>query len=405
MPSDVIAVTRAIPYLTDIPLIRQLVYSWVQPPSRVPDLDYPHERPPLTFVDLESSPPCAGVGGGVAHYQRLALTLADLGASLAFVARSSFARDCLAPKFPDEQIISYDVSSPVDPSTALRGALMGRRLRPSAVIATTIFLNTFAFSLGLSAASGARLIVMGHHRPRLRARMRLTGAFGAAAFAFYAPARFSNLLGARVVYGKSPLSPGLPNELDIAWYWDNVDPQGLCSAIPPAPERDIDVCFLGRLSYLKGFHEFALVTGRLRARMPLLRIVAMGSPQLRAPPWVEHLGVVTEREKYNALSRCKVFLFPSHEEGFGIAVAEAMACGAIPVIWDLPEYPFRSAVRVAEWDLGGMERAVEELLADEALRASLSEAAIREAIGAMKDRRGLLLEALQILSIAGIAIR
>ena len=283
---------------------------------------------------------------------------------------------------------------------------MGRRLRPSAVIATTTFLNTFAFSLGLSATSGVRLIVMGHHRPRLRARMRLTGAFGAATFAFYAPARFSNLLGARVLYNRTGSAPsGLPNELNVIWNWNNVDPQGLCGATPLAPERDIDICFLGRLTYLKGFHEFALVTGRLRARMPRLRIVAMGSPRLRAPPWVEHLGLVAEREKYDALSRCKVFLFPSHEEGFGIAVAEAMACGAIPVIWDLPEYPFRSAVRVAEWDLGGMERAVEELLADEALRASLSEAAIREAIGAMKDRRGLLLEALQILSIAGIAIR
>ena len=90
-----------------------------------------------------------------------------------------------------------------------------------------------------------------------------------------------------------------------------MDPQGLCDAIPPAPKRNIDVCFLGRLSCLKGFHKFALVTGKLRARMSLLRIVTMGSPQLRAPPWVEHLGVVTERKKYKVLRRCKVFLFPS----------------------------------------------------------------------------------------------
>lgn len=366
---------------------------------RVSDPRHPHGQL-LAFIDLESSPPCAG-GGGVAHYQRLASTLADLGASLAFVARSSFARDCLVPKFPDEQIISYDPRSPVDPSAALRGALMGRRLQPSAVIATTIFLNTFSFSLGLSAASGARLIIMGHHRPRLRARMRLTGVFGAATYAFYAPARFSNLLGVRVFYDRADSAPsGLPNELNVIWNWNNVDPQGLCGATPPAPERDIDICFLGRLSYLKGFHEFALVTGRLRARMPRLRIAAMGSPQLRAPPWVEHLGVVTEREKYQVLSRCKVFLFPSHEEGFGIAVAEAMECGAVPVIWDLPEYPFRSVVRVAEWDLEGMERAVEELLADGLLRASLSEAARREAAGLMEDPRGLLVEALEILRIA-----
>jgi len=128
----------------------------------VPDLDYSHERPLLTFVDLESSPPCAGVGGGVAHYQRLASTLVNIELPLAFIARSSFARDCLAPKFPSEQIISYDVRSPVDPSAVIRGA------------------------------------------------------FGAATFAFYAPARFSNLLGARVLYNRTDSAPsGLPNELNI----------------------------------------------------------------------------------------------------------------------------------------------------------------------------------------------
>jgi len=57
-------------------------------------------------------------------------------------------------------------------------------------------------------------------------------------------------------------------------------------------------------------------------------------------------------------------------------------------------------VRVCEWDLGGMERAIEELLADELLRASLSEAARREAAGLMEDPRGLLVEALEILRIA-----
>jgi len=48
-------------------------------------------------------------------------------------------------------------------------------------------------------------------------------------------------------------------------------------------------------------------------------------------PVINHLGFVTEQEKWELLSRSSAFLYPSLEEGFGRPVLEAMVAG-IPVI-------------------------------------------------------------------------
>ena len=47
--------------------------------------------------------------------------------------------------------------------------------------------------------------------------------------------------------------------------------------------------------------------------------------------FVKLLGEITEKEKIKYLQTCTVYLQPSKYEGFGVAIAEAMACGA-PVI-------------------------------------------------------------------------
>ena len=79
---------------------------------------------------------------------------------------------------------------------------------------------------------------------------------------------------------------------------------------------------------------------------------------------------------------CSVFAFPSRYEGFGLPVAEAMACGApvltstatsLPEVLDLPEASFDPD------DVDGLGRLLARTLGDEAFAARLREAGLARA--------------------------
>ncbi len=53
---------------------------------------------------------------------------------------------------------------------------------------------------------------------------------------------------------------------------------------------------------------------------------------------VEYPGMVTDEEKFKILKSARLFIAPSHEEGWGIAIGEAFACGLPVVAYDLPAY-------------------------------------------------------------------
>ncbi|NQU87488.1 MAG: glycosyltransferase family 4 protein, partial [Mariniphaga sp.] len=58
---------------------------------------------------------------------------------------------------------------------------------------------------------------------------------------------------------------------------------------------------------------------------------------LKLKPYVEFIGEIEEEKKIRLLQKCSIYLQPSRYEGFGLAIAEAMSCGAPVISTDVGE--------------------------------------------------------------------
>jgi glycosyltransferase involved in cell wall biosynthesis len=157
--------------------------------------------------------------------------------------------------------------------------------------------------------------------------------------------------------------------------------------IAAGPEQ-YDACFLGRLHRSKGVTDLVDIWQHVsKATDASLAIVYTGSGAL-----IEDLKDRIEKRKLNSrihlmplvgdnaisvVKSSKIFVFPSHEEGWGIAIFEAMYCGLPVIAYDLPHYRhlFTSGIiRVPEYDFARFSEAVITLLADQNRRSELSSA-------------------------------
>jgi glycosyltransferase involved in cell wall biosynthesis len=89
---------------------------------------------------------------------------------------------------------------------------------------------------------------------------------------------------------------------------------------------------------------------------------------------IHFTGFVADEDLPALYSLAAVFAYPSHYEGFGIPVIEAMACGTPVVCADnscLPEVAGRSALQVKATDLPALAEALERLCVDLLLRESV----------------------------------
>lgn len=112
-----------------------------------------------------------------------------------------------------------------------------------------------------------------------------------------------------------------------------------------------------------------LAGGLTAASAPLLR--ALQEPPLHGH--VVHLGYISDDTRHQVYAQASMLMLPSHHEGFGMTVLEAMTAG-VPVIASrrgaLPEVAGDAAQFVEPDDIAGLARAMKRYLDDPAAAAA-----------------------------------
>jgi len=148
--------------------------------------------------------------------------------------------------------------------------------------------------------------------------------------------------------------------------------------------KKYDGTFLARLDPSKGIFDLIEIWKKVTKINPQMTLAILGGgsketvirlhkqiTKAKLEKNVFLLGFLENDEAFSIIKNSKVFLFPSHEEGFGIAIAEAMACRVAVVAWDLPVYKeiFEdNIVQVKKGDTTRFAKSVAELLENEDIR-------------------------------------
>jgi glycosyltransferase involved in cell wall biosynthesis len=151
----------------------------------------------------------------------------------------------------------------------------------------------------------------------------------------------------------------------------------------PAPAPRGPILFMGTLEPRKNLGVLLAAYARLRestADVPPLWIAggttAASAPWLRAmaePPLlghVKHLGYIDTNARYGLYAQASMLVLPSHLEGFGMPLLEAMATGVPAIVSNrgaLPEVAGGAAQVVEADDVEGFAAAMRRYLEDEAL--------------------------------------
>lgn len=112
-----------------------------------------------------------------------------------------------------------------------------------------------------------------------------------------------------------------------------------------------DGVFVGRFHQSKGIFDVMQIWNRVAEKIPSARLAIIGTgdakikkiltEQLQKNNMTNNVTIIEnadDNELFSILKSSKTLLFPSHEEGFGRVIAEAMVCGISVICWNLPVY-------------------------------------------------------------------
>jgi glycosyltransferase involved in cell wall biosynthesis len=123
---------------------------------------------------------------------------------------------------------------------------------------------------------------------------------------------------------------------------------GFIDQVPPQVKDPNLACFIGRMVSQKGIFDLLKVMAELARIRPDFRLVMVGTGPERdffvaemqrlKLANIQLAGFISEQEKIVLLKKSTCFFFPSYEEGWGIALAEALYCECRCLCYELPHY-------------------------------------------------------------------
>jgi glycosyltransferase involved in cell wall biosynthesis len=163
--------------------------------------------------------------------------------------------------------------------------------------------------------------------------------------------------------------------------FDPLPPGGLFYAAHPELAGKPFILFLSRLHYKKGLDYLAAAFGQIAPRHPQIQLVVAGPDEGAAEPFrravaaaglserVHLIGPIFSTGRFHALVDCACFCLPSRQEGFSIAILEALACARPVVITTachFPEVATNGAGEVVPLDAPAIAQALDRMLTDPA---------------------------------------
>lgn len=140
---------------------------------------------------------------------------------------------------------------------------------------------------------------------------------------------------------------------------------------------EFDGCFCGSLDKKKGIYDLIYVWEKISSSIPLSRLIIIGQgpeysrllKMIRDRHLEKHIlvaGYLSEEQKISTMKSSKLFIFPSYEEGWGISISEAMACGLPVVCYDLGAYDVfgNGVIKIDVGNKEEMVKVVNDLLTD-----------------------------------------
>jgi glycosyltransferase involved in cell wall biosynthesis len=143
--------------------------------------------------------------------------------------------------------------------------------------------------------------------------------------------------------------------------------------------QGINVLFSGNLTHKKGANLLPDIAARLNPGIKILYTSGLRSnKRLPAHPALQCMGRVPYEAMPQLYNKCDILLFPTVREGFGLAAAEAMACGLPVVTTDCSSLPelvddSKGGFLCPAGDAGFFANRINELADSRALRKEMGE--------------------------------